>query len=57
MGFKPGELEQSVAMLLLDQERATSPKPTAAAGTQGAAPTPGAAKASSATSKRSLQRK
>jgi hypothetical protein len=30
MGFKSGELEQSVVMLLLDQERAKSPKPTAA---------------------------
>ena len=30
MGFKPGELEQSVVMLLLDQERAKNPEPTAA---------------------------
>jgi hypothetical protein len=31
MGFKPGELEQSVVMLLLNQEMAKRPGPTAAA--------------------------
>ena len=31
MGFKPGELEQSVVMLLLDQESANGPGPTGAA--------------------------
>ena len=57
MGFKPGELEQSVAMLLLDQERASSPKPTAAAGTRSEAPSRAAGNASGATRKRSLQPK
>ncbi len=31
MGFKPGELEQSLVMLLLDQESAEGPEPTGVA--------------------------
>jgi hypothetical protein len=57
MGFKPGELEQSVAMLLLDQEKTIGPKSAAVAGTKREAPISGAGNASGATSHRTLQPK
>jgi Iodothyronine deiodinase len=57
MGFKPGELEQSVVMLLLDQERPKSPKPTAAAGARIENVTSGKDKAPGASHQRSGQLK
>jgi len=57
MGFKPGELEQSVVMLLLDQDWAKNLKPTAAAGNRSDAPASGGGKASGASRQRSAQPK